>query len=110
MRNTITNLIRIQDLTLSCRPQTATTHGELGRLEPMIDQTILRKATSLLARKKKAIGPIRGKVCSGCQIDVSNGTYQHISKLADIQSCSNGGRFLVPEELQNQSDREIITQ
>ncbi len=97
MQNTLASLREIQSLRLSKPTLTPRDRDKVGRLAGNLPESIVTRLNRMLDRGRKGIVALRGRVCSGCRIQVPLSKVLDLRHGEQLQTCESCGRFLYLE-------------
>jgi len=98
MKQTLENLLRIQELSLTDHPLKKNETAELLDREARVDGRLVSRMERMFDRGRKAIVPVRGQSCGGCHLELSRSTMLALRHGKNLQACQNCGRILyLPE-------------
>lgn len=94
MNDTLTRLLRLQELNLSPGDLDPAEERELDELEDSLPSQHLRRVNRFFDRGRKAIVPTKGNTCSGCHIQISRSVQIALKQALSLQTCDQCGRVL----------------
>ena len=93
MNNLLQDLIRLQSIEFEESAE-KNTEAVTAELRAKIPAQILGHYDRLVVKGKKGVTGVRGKVCTGCHMQVPLATIMTLKHGTDIQLCENCGRYL----------------